>query len=329
MGPNVSPPRENSRSRPLGRFNGTKVVSRGVERAPRRIGWVDPLNRRLDLVFPLPGLLSFLLILGFPIAFVLYVSLHDWPISAIVPSTFLGLGNYLALLRSPRFWDSLWITFYFTALAVGGELLFGFAIALLFHRDFPGRGLARVILIMPMAATPVAMSLIWNMMMEPTLGMLNYILSWVGIPPLLWAATPRGAIPSLALIDMWFWTPFVALIISAGLQTIPEEILESARLDGATRIRLFLHITLPLVRPHVVMAVILRTILALKTFDHIFVITGGGPLRASETLNLYTFLEGFEFFHMGYSSALAVALTLVILVVSALLTRLRARQWSY
>jgi multiple sugar transport system permease protein len=325
----VSPSPGNTGSRPLGRVDGTGIASRETARVRGRSGWAGPLDRRLDLLFPLPGLLAFLLILGFPIAFVLFVSLHDWPISPTIPSTFLGLGNYVALLRSPRFWDSLWITFYFTALAVGGELVFGFAIALLFHREFPGRGLARVILIMPMAATPVAMSLIWNMMMEPTLGILNYILSWLRIPPLLWAADPRGAIPSLALIDLWFWTPFVVLIISAGLQTIPEEIVESARLDGATPIRLLRHITLPLVRPHVVMAVILRTILALKTFDHIFVITGGGPLRASETLNLYTFLEGFEFFHMGYSSALAVALTLVILVVSALLARLRAREWSY
>jgi multiple sugar transport system permease protein len=304
-------------------------ASSEAARVRRATGWAGPFDRRLDVLFPLPSLLAFLLILGFPIAFVLWVSLHDWPISPMIPATFLGLGNYVVLLRNPRFWDSLWITFYFTALAVGGELVFGLAIALLFHREFPGRSLARVILIMPMAATPVAMSLIWNMMMEPTLGILNYILSWLRIPPLLWVADPRGAIPSLALIDLWFWTPFVALIISAGLQTIPGEIVESARLDGATTIRLFQHITLPLVRPHVIMAVILRTILALKTFDHIFVITGGGPLRASETLNLYTFLEGFEFFHMGYSSALAVALTLVILAVSALLARLRAREWSY
>lgn len=321
--------RENTGSRPLGRVDETGIASREAARGRRVAGRAGLLDRRLDLLFPLPSLLAFLLILGFPIAFVLYVSLHDWPISPMIPTTFLGLGNYVALLRNPRFWDSLWITFYFAALAVGGELVFGFAIAILFHREFPGRSLARVILIMPMAATPVAMSLIWNMMMEPTLGMLNYILSWLRIPPLLWAADPRGAVPSLALIDMWFWTPFIALIISAGLQTIPEEIVESARLDGANAIRLFRHITLPLVRPHVVMAAILRTILALKTFDHIFVITGGGPLRASETLNLYTFLEGFEFFHMGYSSALAVALTLVVLVVSALLARLRIREWSY
>ncbi len=321
--------RENTGSRPLGRVDETGIASREAACGRRVSGRAGLLDRRLDLLFPLPSLLAFLLILGFPIAFVLYVSLHDWPISPMIPTTFLGLGNYVALLRNPRFWDSLWITFYFTALAVGGELVFGFAIAILFHREFPGRSLARLILIMPMAATPVAMSLIWNMMMEPTLGMLNYILSWLQIPPLLWAADPRGAVPSLALIDMWFWTPFIALIISAGLQTIPEEIVESARLDGANAIRLFRHITLPLVRPHVVMAAILRTILALKTFDHIFVITGGGPLRASETLNLYTFLEGFEFFHMGYSSALAVALTLVVLVVSALLARLRAREWSY
>jgi multiple sugar transport system permease protein len=290
------------------------------------MSWLD---RRLHILFPLPSLLTFLLILGFPVGFALVVSLHEWPISPMIPATFLGLGNFTTLLASTRFWESLWITFYFTGLAVGGELVFGFAVALLIHREFWGRGLVRVALIMPMAATPVAMSLIWNMMMEPSIGMLNYLLSWVGVTGFLWAADLRWVIPSLALIDLWFWTPFMALIISAGLQTIPEEVLESARLDGATALRLFRHITLPLVRPHVVMAVILRVIPALKTFDHIFVITGGGPLRASETLNLYTFLEGFEFFHMGYSSALAVALTLIILVVSALLARLRAREWSY
>jgi multiple sugar transport system permease protein len=291
--------------------------------------WTSVLDRRVALLFPLPSLLTFLLILGFPIGFVLVVSLHEWPISPNIPATFLGLGNFGTLLASARFWTSLWITVYFTGLAVGGELLFGFAVALLIHRDFWGRGLVRVALIMPMAATPVAMSLIWNMMMEPSIGMLNYLLSLLRLPPFLWAADPRWAIPSLALIDIWFWTPFMALIISAGLQTIPEEVLESARLDGAAALRLFRHITLPLVRPHVVMAVILRVIPALKTFDHIFVITGGGPLRASETLNLYTFLEGFEFFHMGYSSALAVALTLIILAASALLARLRTREWSY
>jgi multiple sugar transport system permease protein len=325
----VSLPREEAGSRPLGRVDGTAMASREAIPRRRNAGGAGRFDRRLDLLFPLPGLLTFLLIMGFPIAFVLYVSLHEWPISPMIPATFLGAGNYSTLLWSPRFWGALWITFYFTGLAVGGELVFGFAVALLLHREFWGRGLVRTAIILPMTATPVAMSLIWNMMMEPTLGILNYILSLVRIPPLLWAADPRWAIPSLALIDLWFWTPFMALIISAGLQTIPDEVVESARLDGATATALFRYITLPLVRPHLIMAVILRTIPALKTFDHIFVITGGGPLRASETLNLYTFLEGFEFFHMGYSSALAVALSLVILVISALLARLRAREWSY
>jgi multiple sugar transport system permease protein len=291
--------------------------------------WASAVDRHLALLFSLPGLLTFLLVLGFPLVFVFLVSLHEWPLSPVIPSTFIGLGNYAGLLASPRFWTSLWITGYFTLLAVCGELVLGFAVALLLHRDFRGRGLARVAMILPMAATPVAMSLIWNMMMEPSIGMLNYLLSLVWAPRFLWAADPTWVVPSLAFIDVWFWTPFMALIISAGLQTIPEEILESARLDGATAFGLFRYITLPLVRPHVVMAIILRVIPALKTFDHIFVITGGGPLRRSETLNLYTFLEGFEFFHMGYSSALALSLTAIILAVSALLARLRAREWSY
>jgi multiple sugar transport system permease protein len=301
----------------------------GGREGARPTAWLAALDRRLPVLLALPSQLAFALILGFPVAYMLWVSLHDWPISPNLPATFLGLGNYAAALANPRFWHALWITFYFTALAVGGELVLGVAIALLLHREFRGRGLVRTLLLMPMAATPVAMSLVWNMMMEPTLGMLNYLLSWVGAPPLLWAADPGWAVPALALVDIWFWTPFIALIVSAGLQSIPAEVVESARIDGAGPGALFRQVTLPLVRPHVVMALILRTIPALKTFDHIFVITGGGPVRASETLNLYTFLEGFEFFHMGYSSALAVMLTAIILGVSAVLARWRTRAWSY
>ncbi len=298
--------------------------------APRAAGdWLAVLDRRIPVLFPLPSQLTFCLILGFPVAYMVYVSLHDWPISPTLPATFLGLGNYTALLGSTRFWHALGITCYFTGLAVGGELVLGVAIAFLLHREFRGRGLVRVVLIMPMAATPVAMSLVWNMMMEPSLGMLNYLLSGLRVPPLLWASDPDWAVPSLALIDLWFWTPFIALIVGAGLQSIPEEVVESARLDGAGALALFRGITLPLVRPHVAMALILRTIPALKTFDHIFVVTGGGPARASETLNLYTFVEGFEFFHLGYSAALAVTLLAIILAVSGLLARLRTRQWSY
>jgi multiple sugar transport system permease protein len=287
------------------------------------------VDRRIPVLFPLPSHLAFLVVLGFPVAYMVWVSLHDWPISPTQPATFLGLGNYRTLLASARFWHALWVTAYFTALAVGAELVLGVAIALLLHRPFRGRGLARVALLMPMAATPVAMSLVWNMMMEPSLGMLNYLLSLVRLPPLLWASDPDWAVPALALVDVWFWTPFVALIVGAGLQSIPAEVVESARLDGAGAGPLLRWITLPLVRPHVVMALILRTIPALKTFDHIFVITGGGPARASETLNLYTFVEGFEFFHMGYSSALAVTLMAVILAVSAGLARWRSRHWTY
>lgn len=297
---------------------------------PRRIrAGVGRLDPWIPWLFPAPALLAFLGILGFPLGYVLYVSLHEWPLSTILPSTFLGLGNYVTLLQSVRFWHSLWITLYFSVLAVGGELVLGFGVALLLHKDFPGRGLVRTALILPMTATPVALSLIWTMMMEPTLGILNFFLRSVGLPPLLWAADIRLVIPVLALVDVWFWTPFMALIIMAGLQTIPEEVIESARIDGARGPGMFWHILLPLVRPHMVMAVILRTIPALKTFDHIFVITGGGPLRASETLNLYTFLEGFEFFHMGYASALAVTLMVIILGISALLATARSRQWSY
>jgi multiple sugar transport system permease protein len=297
----------------------TRLAARLLSRVDRHLAWL----------LPLPAVLALLVVLAGPLAYALWVSLTSWYLGSPAPPRFVGLANYAALLADPRVWHAAWVTFYFTGLALGLELLLGLGIALYLNREFVGSSLVRTVLLLPLGVTPVAIALVWAMMFNPTLGMLNYVLSLVGLPPLLWASDPLTALPSLVLVDVWQWTPMVVLLLLAGLQTIPTEILEAAALDGARGLRLVGRIQLPLIRPHLAMAAVFRVILLLKTFDLIYVITQGGPADATETLNLYTYQVGMVYFQMGYGSALAVVLLLVIMALSLVLLQARRRAWSY
>jgi multiple sugar transport system permease protein len=295
------------------------LAERLLSRADRHLAWL----------LPLPAVAALLAVLAGPLAYAFGVSLTSWYLGSPAPPRFVGLANYAALLADPRVWHAAWVTFYFTGLALGLELVLGLAIALYLNRDFAGGALVRTVLLMPISVTPVAIALVWAMMFNPTLGMLNYLLSLVGLPPLLWASDPVTAVPALVLVDVWQWTPMVVLLLLAGLQTIPPEILEAAALDGAQRLRLLRRIQLPLIRPHLAMAAVFRLILLLKTFDLIYVITQGGPADATETLNLYTYQVGMVYFQMGYGSALAIVLLVLIMALSLALLQARRRAWSY
>ena len=257
------------------------------------------------------------------------MSFHEWGLSSIIKPMFLGFGNFLTAFNDKRFWHSLYVSLMFTIGGVGAQTILGILIAMLINTEFRGKALVRVALVMPMTATPVAISLVWLMMFEPTLGMLNFLLRTVGLNPLKWVNDIRLALPSLILVDTWQWTPFMVLIILAGLQTIPLEVEESARLDGAGPLKMLMNIVLPLVRPHIIIAMILRMIPAIKTFDKIYVITAGGPMQATESLNMYIFRTGFEYYHLGYASALAILLLILVFSISAVLVKLRERAWEY
>jgi multiple sugar transport system permease protein len=285
-----------------------------------RAGFIDP---KRYLLFALPALAVILAVIVFPWVFTVYMSVHDWNI--VGDTSFVGADNYLRLLSDARFLESIWHTFYFTVLAVVLPLLLGVAAAVIFHREFPARGFLRAIFIMPMMATPVAIALVWTMMFHPQLGVLNYLLSLVGIPPQLWVFAPDTVIPSLVLVEVWHWTPLVMLIVLGGLASLPTEPYESALIDGASQWQMFRHITWPLVLPFVMVALVIRTIDALKTFDTIFVITQGGPGTASETINIYLYLQAFAFYNMGHASAVVVVFFAIIVALSLLLLWVRQR----
>jgi multiple sugar transport system permease protein len=180
-----------------------------------------------------------------------------------------------------------------------------------------------------MMATPVAIALVFVMMFHPQLGVLNYLLTSIGLPPSTWTYSTTTVIPTLVLVETWEWTPLVMLIVLGGLASLPIEPYEAARLDGANPVQMFRHITLPMVWPFVVVAGVIRTIDALKSFDVIYVITQGGPGTASQTINIYLYNEAFAYYHIGYASAVVLVFFVLILAVSLVLLAVRQRsKWQ-
>ncbi len=269
------------------------------------------------------GVVVFAVIL-FPWIFTLFMSVHDWHIGG--DRTFIGLHNYSRMLTDERFGWAVLRTLYFTALSVILPLILGVAAAVVFHRNFPGRGLARTLFIMPMMATPVAIALVWTMMFHPQLGVLNYLLTSMGLPPSAWVYDSGTVIPTLVMVETWQWTPLVMLIVLGGLASLPTDPYEAAVLDGASLWQVFYHVTLPLVWPFIMVAAVIRGIDALKAFDTIFVISNGGPGTASETLNILLYLQAFSFYDMGYASAIVVVFFVLILLVTLLLLHFRQRE---
>lgn len=259
----------------------------------------------------------------FPWLFTLYMSVHTWKLGG--ERSFVGVYNFARMFTDERFGWSVVRTLWFTLLSVVFPVVLGIAAALAFNRKFPLRTLARTIFILPMMATPVAVALVWTMMFHPQLGVLNYLLSRVGIPPSQWVYSADTVIPTLVMVETWHWTPLVMLIVLGGLAALPADPFEAAKIDGANPWQVFRHVTWPLLRPYVAVAAIIRTIDALKAFDIIFVITQGGPGTASETINLLLYSQAFAYYELGYASAMVIVFFVLIVVLSLVMLRWRQR----
>jgi len=307
----------------LGRSTEQLPVPAVVMSRSRVIGGRAYARRGKYVLFIVPALILVLAVIIFPWIFTVWMSVHDWDIG--MERSFLGLENYTKLVQDQRFLESIVRTLYYTGLAVVLPAILGVLAAVIFHQDFPFRGLLRGIFIMPLMATPVAIALVWTMMFHPQLGVLNYLLSLVGIPPQLWVYSRDTVIPALVLVDVWHWTPLVMIIVLGGLAALPTEPYESALIDGANKWQMFWHITFPLVLPFLMVAVIIRAIDALKAFDTIFVITQGGPGTASETINIYLYLQAFAFYKIGHASAVVVVFFTIIVIFSLLLLYVRQK----
>lgn len=289
-----------------------------------RGGRIAAAGRRLsnnnELVFlgPVNAYITFWTL--FPLLFMLVISLTNWKIPH--PAKFIGLDNYVKALTDPLFWYSMWITVRFALLAGLIEVGFGFAVALLLNRPSRLSAIIRPLLIVPMVLTPVVTAMIWRYLYNPTSGPLNYILSLVGLGPSEWYSDPATVWQSLLLIDVWQWMPFPALLILSGLYALPRDLFEAAEVDGASGVQKFVYVTLPLLRPLMLAAFLLRFLDALKIFDTVFVLTRGGPGTMTEVLSFHIYRFGIgEYFRVGYGASMSVLVLLLSAGISLLLMK--------
>ena len=270
-----------------------------------------------------PAVVFTLVLIAFPFAYTVWLSLNDVTMGNV--PRFAGMGNYGAMLRDAEFWNGLQITLVLYVLSLALQLVLGTWVALLLHNAKQMSGLVRTLMISPFVLPPVVVGMMWLVILDPAIGAANWLLQSAGLPRSEWLASPLWVIPTVALIDTWQWTPYVALIVLGGLQSLPPNVYEAAQIDGASRARIFRRITLPLLLPTLVTAAILRSVDLLRFFDIIYITTQGGPGNASNTLNIYGFRKGFEFFEIGYASALMITLSTIVLGAVLVLTQARKR----
>lgn len=231
-----------------------------------------------------------------------------------------GLGNFTRLLSDNFFLTALGHTFVYAVAALTFEFLLGLGLALLLDKQIRGRGIFRASLLIPMMLPTVVVGVVWRLMLNPNFGAINGTLKQFGIntESLTWTASPKLAMLSVIAVDVWQWTPFVFLVLLAGLQAIPQEPYEAALIDGSSRWQTFWHVTLPLLKPSILIVLLLRTMDLLRVFDQIFILTEGGPGFATETISLYIYRTAFRFFDFGYAAAMSFVLLALTNVISAI-----------
>ncbi len=280
-------------------------------------------EKNLRYLFPLPAVIFVVVLMVFPVGYTFFLSFTDWSLTSGRPLSVVALKSYLQVLQEPRFLEALGRTFYFTFGSVIVEMVLGTVLALALNRTFKGKGVVKTLLLLPLVATPVAIGIVWNLFYDPTIGILNYVLSVLKLPQSGWVSDAKTVMPSLIIVDIWQWTPMITIIVLAGLAGLSSEPYESAMVDGANARQVLFRITLPMLMPTILTAVILRAIDALKTYDIIYAMTGGGPGYASENLNVLAFKYSFEYFRMGQSAVMLVFLFLIVLLFSLVVMRLR------
>lgn len=269
-----------------------------------------------------PSFAVMAVILVYPLGYSLWLSFHRWTLRTFKQGIpFVGLENYRQLFSNPEFWSSLRITFTFVLLAITLEFVLGMALALLLNHDLKAKGLIRSFILLPMMCTNVVIGLTWRLLFNYEFGIINYYLTQLGFGPVEWLSSPKIALWSVILVDVWNTTSFVALMLLAGLQSLPEEPFEAARIDGANSLQTFLYLTLPLLRQTILVALLWRLIDTFRIFDVVYLLTAGGPARATETVSIYIYRYGFQAFNLGFASAASYIMIVIMLFLAGMMAR--------
>ncbi|MQT15261.1 carbohydrate ABC transporter permease [Segnochrobactrum spirostomi] len=282
-----------------------------------RIGWA----------FALPGLLTLAIVMGFPLAYACVISISSLTLLKPAIAPLVGLKNFATVMSDPLFWGSLWLTVKYSVVTVVGEFVFGLGIALMLNRTVRMKPVYFAILTIPMAMSPVSVALIWRMLLQPNLGIVNHVLETVGLPRMDWLGSADIAVWTMAGIDIWQQTSFVVLILAAGLAALPRDPYEAADVDGASQLQQFWFITLPMLRPVAAIAVVIQLINEFRTYDLPYVLTKGGPGTSTEVLSFFAYRRAFLGLSLNEGAAAAFVLLLIVLAMTiaffALLERRR------
>ncbi|WP_340301712.1 carbohydrate ABC transporter permease [Roseobacter sp. HKCCD5988] len=274
--------------------------------------------------FLLPALLTLVAIIIFPLIFTVRVSFSSWDVYQ-AGLDYIGGRNYLRVFADARFWESLVRLCTMSAVTVTLQYVIGFALALAVWKQMAGGRIFRVLFLVPMMTTPVVMSVIWRTMFHESLGPINDILVSLGMGPVPWLSSAAGAFVSVMVVEIWQWTPFMFLLLFAGLVSLPREPYLAASIDGAGPIRTFWQVTFPLMAPISIGAVIIRLIEASKIMDTVYVLTSGGPGTATETPSYYIYIRGLRDFQVGYSAALSLTYLVLMIITLTIIAKLLMR----
>jgi multiple sugar transport system permease protein len=270
---------------------------------------------RAAYLFMLPSLLILVVFVVLPIAQAAWISLHNWGLGN-AQQPFIGLENYQDLLGDERFWNALRNTLVYTVGVVPAQVVLALVFALMLNEKLHGRAMFRAIFFLPVLVSFAVEAIIWRFLLDPDIGLIAYYSSLLHLPAIEWLRSTTWAMPAVIIVSVWRWFGFNLVILLAGLQGIPEVYYEAAKVDGASTWQRFWRVTLPLLRPALLFAVVNAVIAALQAFDQVYVLTRGGPLFSTETIVSYIFHQGFEIYDMGYASSAAMVLFLLIFLLT-------------
>lgn len=273
------------------------------------------------LYFILPALILVGAVLIYPILYAVGISFFNWPLVDETSRGFIGISNYIRIFQDKEFWHALLLQLGFIFIAIPLELIIGFFVAILLNREFKGVKWIRSLLLLPVFVLPVLSGLTWRLMLQPEYGAISFILTKLGLPQTAWLAKSGSAYAFVIIQDIWRMWPFMFMFLYSGLINIPTSLLEAADLDGARFWNKTLKIIVPLLRPTITTALLLRLIDALRIFSEVFVMTEGGPGNATTLLSLYIYKQAFRYFNIGYASAMGVILIIISLIIAILLVR--------
>ncbi|MFN8371279.1 MAG: sugar ABC transporter permease [Anaerolineae bacterium] len=302
------------------------VVSNNISMGQGPRMWLYRLTQKYThWFFIAPALITLLLVAIYPIVFSTGLSFFRVTFDSL-ERPFVGFDNFAYIIGDRDYRVVLGNTLLYVLVTVSGSFILGFAVALLLRQISKGRTWLRIILIIPMTMAPMAVGLTWNWMLDPLFGLINWFLTTVGLPTQTWLAQTATARITVMLVDIWQWYPLVFLIMDAGLSALPRAPYEAARLEGASWWMIFRRITLPLLRPVILVALLLRTVDAFRTFDLVRVMTDGGPAQTTETLSLFLYRTAFNFNKLSRAGAGATIMLIIISIVSALMFRFLYRE---